>query len=99
MLFAFIIAALPVFFVAWYLGSTVSDVSFNLRRREIGLLLTKGFSKRQLWAMFLFEAGLIGLLGGLLGIVLSFSLGPLLVAAAGGQFTRVAAIGADRLHF
>ena len=97
MRFTFIIAALPVFFVAWYLGSTVSDVSFNLRRREIGLLLTKGFSKRQLWSMFLFEAALIGLLGGLLGIVLSFSLGPFFVAAAGGQFTGVPVIGPDSI--
>jgi len=39
---SFIVVSLPVFFVAWYMGTTVSDVSFNLRRREIGLLLTKG---------------------------------------------------------
>jgi len=41
---AFILVSLPIFFVAWYIGSTVSDVSFNLRRREIGLLSTKGLS-------------------------------------------------------
>jgi ABC-type antimicrobial peptide transport system permease subunit len=93
----FIIAALPVFFVAWYLGSTVSDVSFNLRRREIGLLLTKGFSRRQLWSMFLFEAALIGLLGGVLGISLSFTLSPWFVAAAGGQFIGVPVIGPDSI--
>jgi ABC-type antimicrobial peptide transport system permease subunit len=97
MRFTFIIAALPVFFVAWYLGSTVSDVSFNLRRREIGLLLTKGFSKRQLWSMFLFEAALIGLLGGALGILLSFTLSPLFVAAAGGQFIGVPLIALDSI--
>jgi ABC-type antimicrobial peptide transport system permease subunit len=83
--FTFVIAALPVFFVAWYVGSTVSDVSFDLRRREIGLLMTKGFSRRQLLWMFLLEAGLIGLLGGLLGVALSFALTPLFVGAAGGQ--------------
>jgi ABC-type antimicrobial peptide transport system permease subunit len=83
--FTFIIAALPVFFVAWYVGSTVSDVSFDLRRREIGLLLTKGFSRRQLLWMFLLEAGLIGLVGGLLGVALSFALTPLFVGAVGGQ--------------
>ena len=85
MRFTFIIAALPVFFVAWYVGSTVSDVSFDLRRREIGLLQTKGFSKRQLWWMFLLETVLIGLLGGLLGIALSFTLTPLFAGVAGGQ--------------
>jgi hypothetical protein len=34
MLINFIVVSIPVFFVAWYLGSTVSDVSFNIRRRE-----------------------------------------------------------------
>ncbi|HEX9262106.1 MAG TPA: hypothetical protein VF893_06215, partial [Candidatus Bathyarchaeia archaeon] len=28
---SFILVSCPIFFVAWYLGSTVSDVSFNLR--------------------------------------------------------------------
>ncbi len=97
MRFTFIIAALPVFFVAWYMGSTVSDVSFNLRRREIGLLLTKGFSRRQLLWMFLLEAALIGLLGGFIGIILSLTLSPLFVAAAGGQFIGVPVIGPDSI--
>src|SRR3990170_5417311 len=69
MRFTFIIAALPVFFVAWYMGSTVSDVSFNLRRREIGLLSTKGLSSGQIQRMFFSEALLIGLVGGLIGVV------------------------------
>jgi ABC-type antimicrobial peptide transport system permease subunit len=97
MRFTFIIASLPVFFVAWYVGSTVSDVSFNLRRREIGLLSTKGFSKRQLWWMFLFEAALIGLLGGLLGIALSLTLTPWFVAAAGGQSIGTLVLGSDTI--
>jgi len=95
MRFTFIIAALPVFFVAWYMGSTVSDVSFNLRRREIGLLLTKGFSRRQLFWMFLLESALIGLGGGVLGIALSLTLSPWFVAAAGGQFIGTHVIGPD----
>jgi ABC-type lipoprotein release transport system permease subunit len=64
-----IIVSLPVFFVAWYLGSTVSDVSFNLRRREIGLLSTKGLSSGQIQRMFFAEALVIGAIGGLIGIV------------------------------
>lgn len=95
MRFTFIIAALPVFFVAWYVGSTVSDVSFDLRRREIGLLLTKGFSKRQLWWMFLLETVLIALLGGLLGIALSFTLTPLFAGVAGGQAIGTPLLGPD----
>jgi ABC-type antimicrobial peptide transport system permease subunit len=68
-LFNFIVLSLPVFFVAWYLGSTVSDVSFNLRRREIGLLSTKGLSSGQIQRMFLAEALAIGFVGGVLGVV------------------------------
>ena len=69
MLINFIIVSIPVFFVAWYLGSTVSDVSFNIRRREIGLLSTKGLSSGQIQRMFLTEALVIGLIGGAFGIV------------------------------
>jgi ABC-type lipoprotein release transport system permease subunit len=64
-----IIVTLPVFFVAWYMGSTVSDVSFNLRRREIGLLSTKGLSSGQIQRMFFAEALVIGFIGGLIGVV------------------------------
>jgi ABC-type lipoprotein release transport system permease subunit len=63
-----ILISLPVFFVAWYLGSTVSDVSFNLRRREIGLLSTKGLSSGQIQRMFFAEAIVIGFIGGLSGV-------------------------------
>ena len=83
---AFLVVALPVFFVAWYVGSTVSDVSFNLRRREIGLLSAKGFSSGQLFRLFLSESLLVGILGGLIGVGLSFLLSPYFVTAIGGEF-------------
>ncbi|MCL2358405.1 FtsX-like permease family protein [Candidatus Bathycorpusculum sp.] len=67
--YGFIMVSIPIFFVAWYLGYTVSDVSFNIRRREIGLLSTKGLSSGQIQRMFLTEALVIGVIGGLLGIV------------------------------
>jgi len=92
---AFIAVSLPVFFVAWYMGTTVSDVSFNLRRREIGLLSTKGFSRSQLFRMFLTEALLIGLAGGLVGIALSLALNPVFVRAVGGEFSGTPVIGTD----
>lgn len=75
--FAFTLVSLPIFFMAWYMGTTVSDVSFNLRRREIGLLSTKGFSNRQLFITFLTETLLIGAIGGALGVLLGFLLNPL----------------------
>ena len=82
----FLITGLPVFFVAWYLGTTVSEVSYNLRRREIGLLSTKGFSRGQLLRMFLSEAALIGFIGGLIGLGLSLLLNPFFIGAGGGQW-------------
>jgi ABC-type antimicrobial peptide transport system permease subunit len=74
---AFTVVSLPIFFVAWYMGTTVSDVSFNLRRREIGLLLTKGFSRGQILSIFITETLLLGLIGGLIGVFVGFLLIPL----------------------
>lgn len=84
MRFSFLIVALPVFFVAWYVGTTVSDVSYNLRRREIGLMLTKGFSTGQLFRMFLTESIIVGVVGGLAGVALGFLLSPIFGGAAAG---------------
>jgi len=91
----FLYVSLPVFFVAWYMGTTVSDVSFNLRRREIGLLSTKGFSKGQLFSMFLIEATIIGILSGTIGLGLSLALIPYFVGAVGGEITGAATLGID----
>jgi len=72
----FIVLALPVFFTAWYVGVTVSDVMLGSRRREVGLLLTKGFTPRQVFMTFLVESGLVGVLSGLIGLVASSILLP-----------------------
>ena len=93
----FVGVSLPVFFVAWYMGTTVSDVSFNLRRREIGLLLTKGFSRSQLFRMFLTEAIIIGIIAGIAGILLSLALVPVFAKAVGGEFTTAPVIGIDTM--
>ena len=89
---SFLVLALPVFFVAWYVGSTVSDVSFNLRRREIGLLSARGFSSGQVFRLFLSESLLIGILGGLIGVGLSFILSPYFVTAIGTEFSGTSPI-------
>jgi len=68
-LLSYLLISIPVLFIAWYLGSTVSDVSFNMRRREIGLLSTKGLSSGQIQRMFFTESLVIGLFGGLLGVI------------------------------
>jgi len=75
--FTFTFLSIPIFFMAWYMGTTVSDVSFSLRRREIGLLSTKGFSGGQIRRIFLIETIMLGLLGGSLGVLAGFLLNPL----------------------
>ncbi len=84
----FLLISIPIFFMAWYMGTTVSEVSFTSRRREIGLLATKGFSTGQISRIFLFETILIGTIGSLLGVLLGFALAPLFAAssAVGLQF-------------
>ena len=65
-----LIVTIPVFFTAWYLGMTVSDVALGLRRKEIGLLLTRGMTYRQVFLTLLSEALLIGVAAGILGTVM-----------------------------
>jgi len=84
MRFSFFIVALPVFFVAWYVGTTVSNVSYNLRRREIGLLLTKGFSNAHLFRLFLTESLMIAIIGGLLGIGIGLLFYPFFTTTSNG---------------
>ncbi len=74
----FILIAIPVFFTAWYMGVTVSDVMLGSRRREVGLLLTKGFTRRQIFTIFLIETILVGILSGLAGMISSAFLVPLM---------------------
>jgi ABC-type antimicrobial peptide transport system permease subunit len=82
----FTIFSIPVFFVAWFVGRTVSQASFNLRRREIGLLMTKGFSQSQLFRHFIVEALLVGLIGGGLGLAAAVLLNPYFVQVLSGSY-------------
>ena len=83
--FTFTIFSLPVFFVAWLVGRTVSQASFNLRRREIGLLKTKGFSNAQLFRHFMVEALIVGLVGGGLGLAAAVTLNPYFIQVLSGS--------------
>jgi hypothetical protein len=78
-----LLVAAPVFFTAWYLGVTVSDISLGLRRREIGLLFTRGFTHGQAFYIFLFEAVIISILAGATGILLGAAIIPLVMPGIG----------------
>ncbi|MHA1964104.1 MAG: ABC transporter permease [Candidatus Thorarchaeota archaeon] len=66
----FISLALPVFLLAYFTGTMVSDVGYNFRRREIGLLLTKGYQRHTIKRMFLVEGALVGGIAGAFSIFL-----------------------------
>jgi ABC-type antimicrobial peptide transport system permease subunit len=74
-----IVVSIPVFFTAWYLGATIADVVFGLRRREIGLLLTRGMNHKQIMYMLMFEGLMVALLAGGVGILGSCLVLPLVI--------------------
>src|SRR5881296_52477 len=82
----FLIFSIPVIFIAWYVGKTVSQASYNLRRKEIGLLMTKGFSRTQLYRHFITEAVLIGLISGAIGLALAYLLNPFFISVLNGNY-------------
>jgi len=92
---SFTVFSVPVFFLSWYVGRTVSQASYNLRRREIGLLMTKGFSKGQLLRHFLIEALIVGLVAGILGLALALALTPLFVEALSGTLQGSLSLSRD----
>jgi ABC-type antimicrobial peptide transport system permease subunit len=91
----FSIVSIPVFFLAWYVGRTVSQSSFNLRRKEIGLLLTRGFARGQLFKHFLTEGLMIGIIAGIAGVLLAYGLNPTFIWALGGASGESAFLTSD----
>jgi putative ABC transport system permease protein len=55
------------------------------RVRELGMLRAAGMSRRQVWRSVLVEAGILGLLGSMVGSAAGVAVGILLVATAGGR--------------
>jgi ABC-type antimicrobial peptide transport system permease subunit len=74
--------AIPIFVLAWYMGGTASEVSYNLRRREIGLLSSRGFTSRSITRLLVTEAMLIGLLSGFIGFVVGLLIVPIILGPA-----------------
>ena len=78
-----IIVSLPVFFTAWYLGVTITEVVFGMRKREIGLLLTRGMNHKQILYMLLFEGLIVAIFAGFVGVLGSSLLLPLVIGGVG----------------
>lgn len=94
---SFLSASMPVFFIAIYMGLTLNDVSFSMRRREVGLLLTKGFTRGQITGMFVFESLLVGLLAGALSLVLAVVGLPFLLGITSSLPISFTTIGVDTI--
>ena len=65
----------------------VNTLTMNVieRVREIGILRAAGMSRAQVWRSVIVEAGVLGLAGALLGIVLGLVIGALMVVLTGGR--------------
>jgi putative ABC transport system permease protein len=72
----------------------VNTLTMNVieRVREIGVLRAAGMTRRQVWRSVVVEAGILGLAGAFLGIVLGLVVGALMVVLAGGRLDVAAGI-------
>lgn len=72
----------------------VNTLTMNVieRVREIGVLRAAGMTRRQVWRSVVVEAGILGLAGAGLGIILGLVVGALLVLLPGGRLDVAASI-------
>ncbi|MHA1772452.1 MAG: ABC transporter permease [Candidatus Thorarchaeota archaeon] len=82
MVLSFVSLAAPIIFMSWYSSTMLSDVSYNLRRREFGLLQTKGFGPKSIKRMLLLEGVIVGIIGGVLGLLAGTGLAMLIANAS-----------------
>ncbi len=78
------LAAVAVLIAALGIVNTLS-VNVLERVREIGVLRAAGMTRRQVWRSVVVEAGILGLAGAMLGIVVGLGVGALMVVLAGGR--------------
>ena len=87
--FTFISLSLPIFFMAYFTGTMVSEVGYNLRRREIGLLLTKGYKRGTIRNMFLIEGSIVGVIAGVVSVFLGSYISWIVLQITGLDFLTV----------
>ena len=87
-LFTTIISAISLL-VAAVAITNVMLMSVKERTREVGILRSIGTFRSQILQMFLYEAGLIGLIGAVFGVILSLIVSPIFMMIMGLEFTAM----------
>ena len=69
----------------------VNTLTMNVyeRVREIGVLRATGMTRPQVWRMVVVEAGVLGVVGAILGCVTGLVVGAVMIALAGGGGLRL----------
>lgn len=93
----FLQVSIPVFFIALYMGITLNDVSYSIRRREVGLLLTKGVTRGTITSLFVWEALFIGLVASFIGIGIGILITPYFIVSVTWVSILVTGIGVDTI--
>ncbi|MDO8056225.1 MAG: hypothetical protein Q6361_05140, partial [Candidatus Hermodarchaeota archaeon] len=88
---------IPVCFLAAYLSLTINEVTYDQRRREIGLLLTRGFSEPQIMGIFSLEVTFTALCSSALGVGLAVLLVSNLTGGLATALFVIAAVGLDTI--
>jgi putative ABC transport system permease protein len=78
------LAAVAVLIAALGIVNTLT-INVIERVREIGILRAAGMTRRQVWRSVVVEAGVLGLAGATLGIVIGLVVGGMMVVLAGGR--------------
>lgn len=82
------LAAISLFVAAIGIANTMV-MSIIERTREIGIMKVIGAEVGNIRVMFLMEAGMIGLLGGIVGVGLSYAISYVINTFAGGMFQNM----------
>jgi putative ABC transport system permease protein len=90
-IFTTIISAISLL-VAAVAITNVMLMSVKERTREVGILRSIGTYRSQILQMFLYEAGLIGLIGSIIGVIISLIIAPIFMIIMGLTFTAVFSI-------
>ena len=69
----------------------VNTLSMNVleRVRELGVLRAVGMTRRQVWRMVIVEAGVLGIVGAILGCITGVVVGQVMIGIAGGGSLRL----------